>query len=330
MDNAKTFSSIIQNYFYQRLISQRNLSNQTVKSYRDTFRLLFKFSAQQGKAVPQLRLTDLNADFITKFLGYLETERGCTVRSRNTRLAAIRSFMHYASYQEPTALPIIQQVLTIPMKRFDRPLIGFLSRKEINAIIASPDAYTWSGQRDRVLLTTLYNTGARVSEIIALCRCDVEMDHTAVIHLHGKGRKERIIPLWKNTTSLIKQWMNNIEKSSTTPLFPNHFGKSMTRSGVENRLKVAVKKAELVCPSLKKRKVSPHVIRHTTAMHLLQSGVDITVIALWLGHESITTTHHYVEADLQMKKQALSTLQETTTKNRKPIPDKLLSFLESL
>ena len=332
MNVQKRFSILVQDYFYSCLINQRRVSDKTVKSYRDTFCLLFKFAEEKiGKKASQLCLADLNADLVLKFLNYLEKERKNTVRSRNMRLAAIRSFLHYAAYQEPEELPTIQRVLAIPMKHYDHILIGFLSRQEMSAILNSPDIGTWSGQRVQVLLATLYNTGARVSEIISVKRKDIEISKTVVIHLHGKGRKERTIPLWKNTSTLVRKWLNKINDNLQTPLFPNRFGKPMTPSGVEDRLKVAVRKASVVCQSLKNKKVSPHVIRHTTAMHLLQSGVDLTVIALWLGHESINTTHKYMEADLEMKKNILMRVQEPKhTIKREPISDQLLAFLEGL
>lgn len=333
MDAQKTFSTLVQNYFCQCLINQRHVSERTVESYRDTFRLLFKFIIeQQGKAASQLCLSDINADLILKFLDHLETKRHNTIRSRNIRLAAIRSFLHYVSYQEPEALPSIQKALAIPMKRYDRPLVGFFTREEMDAILGSIDTQTWSGQRDQALFTTLYNTGARVSEIITVKRSDIDLSqNNAVIRLHGKGRKDRAVPLWKNTTSLIRQWLQQIDASPQTPLFPNRFGEVMSRAGVDNRIKAIAKKAEEKCPSLKKKQISSHIIRHTTAMHLLQSGIDITVIALWLGHESIATTHKYMEADLQMKKRVLDAIQEPKHKNKhKPLSNDLIEFLERL
>jgi site-specific recombinase XerD len=201
----------------------------------------------------------------------------------------------------------------------------------MDAILAAPDLETWNGLRDQVMLATLYNTGARVSELIALRRCDVDINHTGIVRLHGKGRKERVIPLWKNTAMLLRKWLAQAEDLPHLPIFPNRYGKCMTRSSVEDRLKSAIKRAEKNCAALKNKKITPHVIRHTTAMHLLQSGVDLTVIALWLGHESITTTHHYIEADLKMKKRALQSVQEPNSKFVNYVPsDKLLSFLESL
>lgn len=217
------------------------------------------------------------------------------------------------------------------MKRFDRPLVGFLTREEIEAILQTPDNLTWSGQRDRALLTTLYNTGARVSEIVAVRRTDLEREHGQALHLHGKGRKERVVPLWKRTSRLLREWLPRIGPTAQQPLFPNRFNQPMTRSGVASRLRQATRVATLRCPSLEGKRVSPHSVRHTTAMHLLQSGVDITVIALWLGHESIVTTHQYLEADLQMKDHALAALQPpTVTASRFKPPNGLLAFLDSL
>lgn len=331
MKIQNTFAKMLQDYFLKRLIQQQNVSQQTIKSYRDTFKILFKF-AQSYCNIKASNLTfeQVDATFVSKFLNYLEVNRHNTIRTRNARLAAIRSFLQFAIYQEPSIIPIVNKILAIPMKRYDRPLIGFLTREEIEAIIAAPDLSTWSGRRDHVMLATMYNTGARVSEITVLRQVDVDLNRRMIINLHGKGRKERIVPLWENTVVLLKKWLLESKTSSTGPLFPNNNGNYMTRSGIEDRLKAAVKVASIKCPSLKKKKITPHIIRHTTAMHLLQSGVDLAVIALWLGHERIITTHHYIEADLTMKRKALKTIQEPHVKRYKKINDKLLSFLEGL
>jgi len=324
--------ALLQDFFCQRLIQQQHASHNTVKSYRDTFRLFLRFAEDQiGKAVTELELTDLNATLTLAFLDHLEVQRRNSIRSRNARLAAIRSFVHYAALQRPEALPEIQRISAIPMKRFNRPAIGFLSRPEIEALLAAPDLKTWSGRRDHVLLTTLYNTGGRVSEIVAVRRMDVENGRCCAVHLHGKGRKERIVPLWKQTTRVLRSWMSDISHVPRQPVFPNRFGQPMTRSGVEKRLQAAVTTACHKCPSLKNKRVSPHVLRHTTAMHLLQSGVDIAVIALWLGHESIETTHGYLQSDIQMKERALAKLQEPNTAPLRFKPSKdILAFLDSL
>lgn len=301
-----TLSALIQDFFCRRLITQRNASSQTVAGYRDTFRLLFRYAQEKLKKAPAaLQFEDLNADFVLKFLDYLEQERQNCERTRNLRLAAIRSFLRYVSYRLPGSLSSIQQVLAIPQKRFDRPPFEFLQREEVEAILAAPDKTTFSGHRDFVMFMTLYNTGARVSEIIRLQVGDVRLENKASILIHGKGRKQRAVPLWKSTQCHLKKWLLRLKSDSHEPLFPSRSGRPLTRSGVEYRLRLAVQEAAERFPSLKKRQISPHTLRHTTAMHLLQSGVDITVIALWLGHESPATTHVYVEADLTMKEKAL-------------------------
>jgi len=330
--NTTDLAHVLQAFFCQRLIQQRHASDQTVTSYRDTFRLLLCFAEQQlGKPVNALCLDDIDVTLVLEFLDYLENQRHNCIRTRNARLAAIRALLHYAALQEPAALPQIQRVLAIPMKRFDRVVVGFLSREEIEAILNAPDTDTWSGQRDASLLTMLYNTGARVSEIIAIKRSDVVDAHCSAVLLHGKGRKERVVPLWKCTSALLRRWMKQISDTAQQPLLPNRFGQPMTRSGVAKRLEVTVNRASPSCPSLHSKVISPHVIRHSTAMHLLQSGVDLAVIALWLGHESIVTTHHYLQADLKMKEQALAALQppEMATMRFKPSSD-VLAFLDGL
>jgi site-specific recombinase XerD len=326
------FARLLQLFFLQRLIQQRQVSHRTVTSYRDTFRLLLRFAERRlDKPADELCLADIDANLVLDFLDDLEKQRHNCVRSRNARLAAIRSFLHYAALQEPTALPQIQRVLAIPMKRFDRPVVGFLSREEIEAILSAPDRSTWSGQRDHVLLATLYDTGARVSELIAVRRADVECRHCTAVHLHGKGRKERVVPLSQPTSALVRGWLQQNAADERQPLFPNHFGQPLSRSGVEKRIQAAVKQASRSCPSLRDKTISPHVVRHSTAMHLLQSGVDLPVIALYLGHESVVTTHHYLKADLKMKERALAALQPPGTKTMhfKPTPA-VLAFLDTL
>jgi len=332
MSSITDLGRLLQTFFCQFLIQQRHVSAETVRGYRDSFRLLLHFAGVHlGKPITDLSLSDLDASLVLAFLNDLEVRRHNTIRSRNVRLAAIRAFLHHAALEDPTSLTGIQQVLAIPMKRYDRPLVGFLSREEMEAVLQAPDSRTWGGRRDRALLTTLYNTGARVSEIIAVCRQDLECERGQALHLHGKGRKERVVPLWKKTTKLLKEWLRQIGAEPQQPLFPNRFNQAMTRSGVTSRLHHAVKAATEQCTSLKDKRVSPHLIRHTTAMHLLQAGVDITVIALWLGHESVVTTHQYLEADLKMKEKALAALQppEISEARFKP-PDALLAFLDSL
>jgi len=334
MNNAgvKDLTVLLQDFFCNRLIQQQHVSRHTVKSYRDTFRLLLHFAERRtGKSVTDLDLADLDANLTLAFLDHLEAQRRNSIRTRNARLAAIRAFVHYAALQRPGASLEIQRVFAIPMKRFDRRSIGFLSRSEVEALLAGPNVETWSGRRDHALLTTLYNTGARVSEILAVRRMDVEDERCTAVHLQGKGRKERTVPLWKKTTRLLRSWLSNIADDPQQPIFPNRLGQPMTRSGVEKRLRAAASIAQQRCPSLRNKKVSPHVLRQTTAMHLLQSGVDLAVIALWLGHESIETTHGYLQADTRIKEQALARLQQPkTTAPRYKAPKEILAFLDSL
>lgn len=331
--STPAFAQLVQDFFCGCLMNQRNASPRTVASYRDTFRLLLGFfDTDRGKNPSQVELSDLTPSAVVAFLNHLEAKRHNSIRTRNNRFAALRAFLRYASGRDPASLSTVQKVLDIPLKRYDRPQMGFLSREEILAILDTPDVSTWSGRRDRVMFATLYNTGARVSELVSAKVGDLSYDNfSASLLLHGKGRKERTVPLWKETARALRTWFQEITADATSPLFPNMSGKFMTRSGVEYRLRSLLVSAGKRCPSLKNRRISPHTFRHTTAMHLLQSGVDITVIALWLGHESPVTTHMYVEADLIMKERALAKVQEPGTKQaRYRASDKLLKFLESL
>jgi site-specific recombinase XerD len=326
------FPALLQQFFQRRLLAERGASAHTIASYRDTFELLLRYAERQtGRTASALTLADLDAPLVLAFLDHLEHERCNTPRTRNLRLTAIRSFMRYASLRDPAALPVAERVLAISPKRFDRPPLDFLTRAEVEALLAAPDQASWSGQRDAVLLAVLYNSGARVSELAGLRVADLLLDRASALHLHGKGRKERVVPLWKRTASQLRGWLPRIDESPDAPVFPNRTGKPMTRSGIEQRLRVAITKASQRCPSLAARRISPHTLRHTTAMHLLQSGVDITVIALWLGHEDTATTHLYIEADLAMKEAALKRLDEPSLKPvRYKAPDRLLAFLEAL
>jgi len=326
------FPTLLQRFFCERLIKQRNASPQTVAAYRDTFRLLLIYLEASLKRSPSaITMEDLRAETIQAFLDHLEKVRGNCVRSRNARFAAIRAFMVFAASQDPASLPTIQRVLAIPMKHFERPVLGSLSRIEMQAILEAPDRSRWSGQRDQVLLAAMYNTGARVSEIIAIRVADLLLEISSTVKIHGKGRKDRVLPLWPGTAKRLREWLKRIRREPEAPLFPNANGNPLTRSGIEHRLRRAVQIAAVACPSLRGRQISPHTIRHTTAMHLLQSGVDLTVIALWLGHESLETTHKYLEADLMMKERALSKVHEPRTGRLRYRPsDQLLRFLEGL
>jgi integrase/recombinase XerD len=326
------FDTLIQDFFCRRLIEQQGVSPRTIEAYRDTFRLLLDYLPQRlGKPVPSLALSDLDAPTVLAFLNHLETERGNSARTRNARLAPLRSFMQYAASRDPTAWPLAHRVLAIPAKRFAKPLLGYLTREEMQAVLIAPDGATWSGWRDRVLLAAMYNTGARVSEATGLRRNDLDGGHVRSLRIRGKGRKERVVPLWKQTATELTRWSKQLDPDPNGPLFPNSRGQALHRSGVERRLALAVRHATVSCPSLREKCVSPHTIRHTTAMHLLQSGVDLTVIALWLGHESPETTHQYVEADIQMKEAALGKMKDMSpgTATFRP-KGKLLEFLDNL
>jgi integrase/recombinase XerD len=326
------FPTLVQDFFLRRLIDQRGASARTIEAYRDAFELLFTFTTRRTAKDPSaLRLTDLDAPLVLDFLDHLETERGNSVRTRNARLAAIHSFMRYAAHRDPTSLPVTQRVLAIPTKRFDRPVLGYLTREQVAAVLDAPDRRTWSGHRDAVMLATLYNTGARVSEITALCVRDVLLDRQTAVHLHGKGRKERVIPLWKSTARELRGWLRRIRSAPDAPVFPNRTGTPLSRSGVRDRLDRAVATARHRCPSLQGKPVSPHTLRHSTAVHLLESGADLAVIALWLGHASPATTHQYLEADLAAKEAVLRRLADPNPAKARFRPnDRLLAFLDTL
>jgi site-specific recombinase XerD len=330
--HSPNFASLVQEFFCERLIRQQNVSTNTVAAYRDTFRLLLRYLRERRRKGPaEVMLTDLDAPSVLAFLDDLERRRRNTVRTRNARLASLRSFMKYAVGRDPASLPIAQRVLAIPMKRFDRPLLGYLTREEVSAIVEAPDQATWSGRRDRALLSVLYNTGARVSEAVGLRRADAVLGRARAVQVRGKGRKQRQVPLWKGTAALLTRWLKEINDGPETPLFPNRCGQAMSRSGVEERLRKAVVIAAGRCPSLGQKRVSPHTFRHTTAMHLLQAGVDLSVIALWLGHERPETTHQYVEADLAMKQRVLQSLEEPpASKKSYRAEEELLRFLDDL
>lgn len=330
--SLQSFPTLLQKFFVQRLLQQRHASPRTVAAYRDTFRLLLTFAqGRLHKRPSDIGIEDLNALLILEFLNYLEQGRHNCIRSRNARFAAIRSFMEYVSLEEPSVLALTQRVLAIPMKRFEQPLVGFLSREHVEAILAAPDANTWAGQRDQVMLSTLYNTGARVSELIGMRVSDLSLEQTSWVLIHGKGRKERSVPLWPDTAKELKRWLRQYPRDLAQPLFPNRFGMPLTRIGLTDRLKLAAQGAAHQFPELARRRIFPHIFRHSLAMHMLQAGVDINVIALWLGHESPLTTHRYVEADLEMKDRALKAIQPPSHAPLRYQPkDDVLRFLQTL
>jgi len=329
---SNKFANLIQTFFSEYLVGQRDVSPRTISAYRDTFRLLFRFlSTTFGKTPERLTLDDLNGQNVVAFLQHLESKRGNSVRTRNCRLAALRSFLRYVvAMREPDILAQTQQVLAIPLKRYTRPLLGFLTLTEINSILRSTSVSP-AGRRDHALFLFLYNTGARVSEAINARVKDVQSREFHSVELLGKGRKQRVVPLWKETSQALRAWVRFADLDQNDVLFPNRFGTAMSRNAVQQRLLLCVESASKSCPSLRCRKISPHTLRHTTAMHLLQSGVSSPVISLWLGHENPATTHQYVEADLLMKEKALSRMQPPNQKNLRFKPSgSLMRFLDSL
>jgi site-specific recombinase XerD len=332
--SSPSFAALVQAYFAEYLTQQRALSPQTIAAYRDAFVLFLGFAETNlGKSPTTMTLADITPALIMAFLDHLERQRHNSVRSRNARLATLRSFLKFAAHRDVSSLQVIERALGVPVKRFERPMFGYLSHEEMLAVIGTP-AETWLSQRDHVLFLLLYNTGARVSEITGVKVGDVVLEEgSACVHLHGKGRKLRSVPLWRSSVKAVRAWLRwNPQFDAASALLPNREGHEMTRSNVIKRLVIAVKAAASEThPGFATRRISPHVIRHTTAMHLLQAGVDISVIALWLGHESPVTTHHYVEADLAMKERALARLQEPESKiQRYRAPDSLIAFLKTL
>jgi site-specific recombinase XerD len=329
---APSFPALVQAFFAEHLTQQRALSVRTVATYRDAFVLFLDFvQAHCAKSPTAITLTDLTPELILAFLDHLERKRHNSVRSRNARLAALRSFLKFAAHRDPSALHVIERALGVPAKRFERPMLGYLSNPQMRAIIGVPNT-TWTSRRDHLLLGLLYNTGARVSEIIGVRVADVVLHGAACVHLHGKGRKQRSVPLWRSIANETRAWLkHNPRLAAHCALLPNRDGEIMTRWNVRQRLAVAVRAAAGQRPELAARRISPHTIRHSTAMRLLQSGEHPDVIALWLGHENPTTTHHYVEANLSMKTRALARLQDPKEKTRRyRAPPSLLVFLKGL
>lgn len=325
-------SGWIQRYFQEYLVRQRNVSPTTVAAYRDTFKLLLRYLRQERRGNPDLlSLQILTPETVLGFLQHLEQTRGNTIRTRNARLAALRSFVHYLVDWLGPELPTgTRHILAIPFKRQVKRLVGFLTRPEIEALLAATDD-TWTGRRDHLLILLLYNTGARISELLALRMQDVAGTQAKQVELQGKGRKHRTLPLWHQTQREVRRWVRENRLSAPMPLLPNRYGEPLTRFGAFQQIKKLVRLASVKLPSLNRLPISPHLFRHATAMRMLETGVTPEVIALWLGHENLNTTHQYVEADLVMKERALEAVKAPKTKTHPFCPDdKLLRFLDSL
>jgi site-specific recombinase XerD len=332
MITPTSLAPLLQRFFTQRLMLQRQASPHTISSYRDTFRQFLKFIQQRLRKPPsRLTFEEIDAPIIVAFLDELEKRQGLSVRSRNLRLTAIHSFFRYAAFEMPAYSAQIQRVLAIPSKRFTRTLIQFLTRPEVDALLAAPNQLTWSGRRDHAFLLVAVQTGLRLSEMTGLKREDLIVGSGAHLRLIGKGRKERCTPLAKHTLAVLKSWLREPQRGGGDVLFPNARGDRLSVHGVQYLLTKHRLAASKHCPSLKDKRVTVHRLRHTMAMDLLQAGVDRSVIALWLGHESVETTQIYLEATLAMKERALEKALPPSGKPGRYQPgDQLLGFLNSL
>jgi site-specific recombinase XerD len=323
---------VLQAFFTDRLARQRHASPQTIAAYRDTWRLLLAFALERtGKQPSRLDIADLDAPLIGDFLTHLERDRGNSPRTRNARLAAIRSMFSYAALRHPEHAETIARVLAIPAKKFDRALVTWLTEPEVDALLTAPDKSTRAGRRDYAMLALAAQTGLRASELTGLTRGDLHLGTGPHVSCHGKGRKERITPLTPATVTVLRAWLAERDGGPAQPLFPNRTGGHLSRDAVEKRLALHVATATAGCPALKAKNITAHTLRHTAAMRLLQAGVDTSVIALWLGHEQADTTQIYLHADLAIKEKALArTTPPDVTPGRYKPADQLLAFLEGL
>jgi integrase/recombinase XerD len=330
--NMSTLPALLQRFFTDRLTAQLQASPNTIAGYRDTFRLLLRYASERRNRPPtKLRIEDIDAALIGDFLTHVEKVRRNSARSRNTRLAAIRSFYRYVAMNEPAHALHCQRILAMPNKRYVRRTVGFIDRTEMEALLAAPDSATWIGRRDRAILLLALQTGLRVSELINLDCSDVVLGTGAHIRCEGKGRKQRSTPLRRDTIKTIEAWLRERAGDDDEPVFPTIRGDRLSRDAVEHIVRKYTLAASKARASLNRKRVSPHILRHSTAMDLLQNGVDRTVIALWLGHESVETTQIYMHADMRLKEKALARVASTTSRPGRYRPDDaLLSFLESL
>jgi integrase/recombinase XerD len=332
MKDAACFPTLLEMFFTRRLIAQRKASPHTIASYRDTFRLLLQFAEKRLSKTPsKLTMEDLNAPFLGAFLDDLESTRANGARSRNLRLTSIRSFFRFAALEVPQHSGLIQRVLAIPNKRQPRPLVGFLTRPEIDALLAAPDRNTWVGCRDHTLFLNAVQTGLRLTEITSIRQQDISLATGAHVRCEGKGRKERCTPLTKTTVTVLTAWIREQGSDGTQILFPSVRGGGLSADAVQHLVAKYAAVAQQTCPSMSDKRISPHVLRHTTAMELMQAGVDRTLIALWLGHESVETTQIYLDANLAIKEEVLSRITPINARAGPYQPDDaLLAFLKGL
>jgi len=322
----------LQAFFSERLINEKGASPHTIAAYRDTFRLLLGFAEQHtGKPPCKLDIENLDAPLIAAFLDHLEHDRANSPRTRNARLAAIHSMFRFAALQHPEHAALIARVLAVPTKRYDRQVVSYLTSEEVDALLAAPDHARWIGRRDHALLTLAIQTGLRVSELTALCCQDVHLATGAHVQTTGKGRKQRATPLTSQTVAVLHGWLGERDGQPDQPLFPTSRGRPLSRDAIALLVSKHANTASHSCPTLTNKTITPHVLRHTAAMNLLHAGVDSTVIALWLGHESVEATQIYIHADMKIKEQALArTTPPDSTPGRYRPPDTLLAFLEAL
>jgi site-specific recombinase XerD len=322
----------LQLFFTERLLKQRQASPATITSYRRTFELLLRFVRDRiGTPPSALDWDDLNVEVISAFLAHLEIDRHNSARSRNTRLAALRSLFRYAAPRHPEHAALIAQVLAIPQKRVDKPNVSFLEPVEVDALLAAPDRRRWEGRRDHALIALAVQTGLRLSELTGLTCADIHLGSGAHVRCQGKGRKQRCVPLTTSTAAILRVWRQERRGHDGDPLFPTRAGRRLSQDAVEVRVAVHHNTAAEHCSSLRHKKLTPHTLRHTCAMTLLRQGVDVAVIALWLGHADIRSTDAYMHADMTIKERALARTTPPATKpGRYKPPDQLLAFLESL
>ncbi len=330
--HTTTLASVLEKFFTVRLIQQRQVSPHTISSYRDSLRQFLKFASERLGSKPcQIHFDQIDEPLVSAFLDNLESVRKVSLRTRNLRLTAIHSLFHFAAYELPTHGMQIQRVLAIPNKRFDRKQIGFLTRKEIDALVQAPDQSTWSGRRDHAFIRTAAQTGLRVSEMTSLTQGNLMIETGAHLWVIGKGRKQRSVPLVPATRTVLKAWLQEPKRGRQDLLFPNRKGDRMTVDGVQYLLRKHQATAAQQCPSLKDKRVSVHVLRHSAAVEMVQSGIDRTTIAIWLGHESIETTQQYIDVTLALKEAALAKitpLQDSL--KRFQAEDSLMEFLNNL
>lgn len=327
--------TLLQNFFLQRLMQQRKVSTETIHSYRDTFRIYLQYMQEKYKISPSnMKMEYFDLDYLQNFCKYLEEERKNKPVTINNRMAAIKSFMHYVSELEPEYSAITKRVLMLPAQKQEQTLMDFLSKEEFDSLLAICDTNTFIGARDKLMLLLLYNSGVRVSELLTIKISDIkkmnQVNH-ASLRIYGKGRKEREIPLWKNTVFYINKYIKDYPIGENGELFINKNGDILTRSGVRTRINKLVTQAACHMPSLLEKNITPHTFRHSVAMNLLSSGIDISTIAIWLGHSSIETTHKYMVADMDMKRKAMEKagMSGNASYKYKPSAD-LLNFLNSL